>query len=176
MQPKCNFSSKLKLIPFGLSIYRMIGASCSVVVPAITEAIQTWQEVNSCGTSPRGETCTTVSSDHAQQYSLRGVEITFDGGFVSSFLFRMISHDNSCTVRAHGFTTKEEVTDPDFNYCTLQYIMNTSTMTALYGYSQLTDPGMCNELLDVYCEDNLVGIERMEPSMQDYKSQVPHDR
>merc|ERR1712004_128051 len=140
----------------------VIQASCGIVVPAVSEALQAWVDVNSCGTSPRGEECNEISADFGQLYSLRGIEIVFDGGFVSNFQFKMINHGNFCTVRGRGYTTKAEVTDEDFNYCTLQWLMNASTMTTLYGFSQRTDVSKCMELQEAYCQENMQGITRME--------------
>merc|ERR1712038_26335 len=109
-----------------------VRASCGIVVPAISQSMQDWIEIDSCGSSPRGEECQYVSQDFDQIYSVRAIHIILDG-FESNFQFLMtVEGDSVCQIRARGFTTKEEVTDPDFNYCTLQWIMQHSNLATLY--------------------------------------------
>jgi len=129
--------------------------SCGEIVTPLTNAIQNWIWVNQCGFSPRGEICEFISEDYDQQYSLRGVNMTFDGGFVSDIGFVIFPSSDYCKVVGDAFTTKQEVTDPDFNYCTLDWILMDSRLTSLYGFIQNTSDGMCEELKLADCSDNL---------------------
>merc|ERR1712002_403352 len=133
---------------------------CGDLMDPITNALQNWMYVNQCGFSPRGETCDYIHEDYPVgsaiiPYAKRGVNITFDGGFVSDIGFVIYVSNDYCKVTGDAFTTKLDVTDPDFNYCTLDWIMMDSRLTALYGFIQNTSDGMCPEIREADCTDNL---------------------
>jgi len=128
------------------------------VITPLSEAIQNWMFVNQCGFSPAGETCEYVSED-LDDYSVRGIRMTFTSGFVSDFGFVVYGGGqtigDTCHVRAKGFTTKDVITDLGFNYCSLQWMMTDSKLTTLYGYSMGTESKMCPEMMDAVCSDNM---------------------
>jgi len=128
---------------------------CSELNDPIGNAIHNWMFVNQCGFSPRGETCQFVHEDDPKVWSKRGVDITFDGGFVSDIGFVMYPMDGFCRITGDAFTTKQDVTDPDFNYCTLNWIMMDSRITSLYGYRQNATATMCPEMNLADCRDNV---------------------
>jgi len=143
--------------------------SCGKILAPITTALNNWMYVNQCGFSPRGETCEYIANDYDHGYSQRGVNITFDGGFVSDVGFVIFPSNDYCKIVGDAFTTKEEVTDPDFNYCTLDWVLINSRLTALYGFIQNTSDGMCMELQDADCTDNLPLLaQSMTDLMHDY--------
>merc|ERR1719228_720361 len=91
--------------------------------------------------------------------SIRGIRMTFTSGFVSDFGFVVYGGGqnigDTCHVRAKGFTTKDTITDPGFNYCSLQWMMTESKLTTLYGYSMGTESKMCPEMMEAVCSDNM---------------------
>merc|ERR1712018_155048 len=131
----------------------LFATDCGVVSTSLSHAILDWIEDYACGTSPRGEDCEYISVifNQTARAAVKGIHISFPEGFVSDFGLQIITMGEACRVAAHGFTTKDVVTDPDFNYCTLNELIFNSELPTTYGYTQTTDGEMCPESLIANC-------------------------